>query len=36
VAEEEAAKSPMFKKALQSAKDFRTKYKVWYDLGYLK
>ena len=36
VAEEEAAKSPMFKKALESSKTFRAKYKVWLDLGYMK
>jgi TRAP-type mannitol/chloroaromatic compound transport system substrate-binding protein len=36
VAAEEAAKSPMFKKAWDSYTAFRGKYKVWYDLGYLK
>lgn len=36
VADEEAAKSPTFKKAYDSYKDFRGKYKVWYDLGYMK
>ena len=34
VAAEEAAKSPMFKKAWDSLTVFRAKYKVWRDLGY--
>ena len=34
VAAEEAAKSPMFKKAWDSLTAFRAKYKVWKDLGY--
>ena len=34
VAAEEAAKSPMFKKAWDSLSAFRAKYKVWKDLGY--
>ncbi len=36
VADEEAAKSAMFKKAYESYKSFRGKYKVWHDLGYMK
>jgi TRAP-type mannitol/chloroaromatic compound transport system substrate-binding protein len=34
VAAEEAAKSPLFKKALDSLTAFRAKYKVWRDYGY--
>jgi TRAP-type mannitol/chloroaromatic compound transport system substrate-binding protein len=36
VAAEEAAKSPMFKKAWDSLTAFRAKYKVWHDLGYYR
>jgi TRAP-type mannitol/chloroaromatic compound transport system substrate-binding protein len=36
VAEEEATKSANFKKAYESLKAFRAKYKLWHDYGYLK
>jgi TRAP-type mannitol/chloroaromatic compound transport system substrate-binding protein len=36
VAQEQAAKSPEFKKAWESYAAFRAEYKVWKDLGYLK
>ena len=36
VAEEEAAKDPMFRKVLDSFNSFRAEYKVWADLGYAR
>ena len=36
VAEEEAEKDPDFKRAWNSLQEFRTSYKTWKDLGYIK